>query len=128
MSNNIDLKEIEIKAFKSYHKDGLIDVCAGFILLCYGIFIMADMPWLAAIGIALTVPFYASIKEALVIPRLGMVKFSKDRESKESSKKLMFMAILLVFMAVLLLGAAILWVTHRGDLFGAYRSAVKTPR
>ena len=40
MTNSIDLKEIEKKAYTSYVHDGMLDLCGGLVLLGFGISIL----------------------------------------------------------------------------------------
>lgn len=125
MNNDINLKEIEKKVFMSYHKDGLIDICLGFILLCFGLFILADMPYLAAIGIAIVFPVYAQLKKVITIPRLGMVKFSKDREVKESKKKNIFQLIVLGLTIAFIAFLICMWFVWRNGLSGPFFDLLK---
>ncbi len=44
MNKKINLKEIERKAYTSYHQDGLVDVSIAFVILAFGLMIIADLP------------------------------------------------------------------------------------
>jgi hypothetical protein len=81
MKNNINLKEIERRAFLSYHKDGIIDIYLGMgIALASSIF-LDFFPGL--MGIIPILPImYAASKKQYTIPRLGYVKFSSTTKGR----------------------------------------------
>jgi hypothetical protein len=111
MSENLKLKELEKKAFKSTFQDGLWDIQLGLIIL----------------GIALTsfikndyflIPYYAVIivlvmaaKKFITVPRIGLVKFGKER--KKSMNKLRLILVISV-----LFGLAMVLITKSGMLSG----------
>ena len=84
MVSNIDLKEIEKKAFTSYHQDGLIEIFVGIVFILYGSVLLADkagligLCWLPA---ALIVPF----KKKVTVPRMGYVTFHSSRKTRQNS-------------------------------------------
>jgi hypothetical protein len=75
MTEKINLKKIERKAYTSYHQDGLIDIFLGFFILTFGIMMFSDMPWLAAIFSFTSISLYAAAKKIFTVPRIGYVKF-----------------------------------------------------
>ena len=81
MSQNINLKEIEQKAWTSYFHDGLWDICWGFILLGVGLsMIMVQMyVMLACFALAIASLF---VKKRLARSRMGHVRFSSERTAK----------------------------------------------
>jgi len=79
MAEEINLKEIERKAYTSYHQDGLIDVFAGFLILSFGLWLILDMAWMGWILWFVVVSAYAAAKRVLTIPRIGFVKFAPHR-------------------------------------------------
>jgi hypothetical protein len=79
---NIDLKELERKAFTSYHEDGIIDIFAGGWVLFFGIIsICTDKPWFAGMFPVYGLPLFAAAKKKITVPRIGYVKFSEQRRS-----------------------------------------------
>jgi len=85
MNQRIDLKEIERKAYTSYHQDGVIDVTIAVIVLLFAIIMLGDMPWLGGIGGVsgiLAVSLYAAFKKFVTVPRLGYVKFPQQRAQR----------------------------------------------
>jgi hypothetical protein len=81
MVERIDLKKIERKAYTSYHEDGLIDIFAGFFILGFGLvmWIMLDMIWMGWMFFIVGGSIYAAAKRVFTIPRIGFVKFPKQR-------------------------------------------------
>jgi hypothetical protein len=99
MSNNIDLKEVEKKIFTSYFHDGMWDLYGGLILLGFGLTMLTGWDYLmfAFVAVAM-VPLF--IRKRIVIPRLGMVKFSSERQTK-TKKSILAATITLTFTAIL---------------------------
>jgi hypothetical protein len=77
-----NLKEIERRAYMSYHQDGLMDIFAGLIILGFGLGIFmqiildyslgAIMP---AILITTFLPIWVAAKRKITMPRIGFVNF-----------------------------------------------------
>lgn len=95
VGEKIDLKEIERRAYLSYHQDGLVDIFIGLAFLVFGAPILYDAgmvavggippPYITAAvgGIIAVVPvMYAAVKKLVTIPRLGYVKFASQRRRK----------------------------------------------
>jgi hypothetical protein len=80
--NKINLKELERRAYLSYHQDGILDVFIGFNILLFGLWILVDMAYLAGAFVAIFTPIYAQIKKQITVPRLGYVKFTPSRTAK----------------------------------------------
>ncbi|MDH5439201.1 MAG: hypothetical protein OEY31_01175 [Candidatus Bathyarchaeota archaeon] len=79
MTEKINLKKIERKAYTSYHQDGLIDVFAGFFMLSFGLMLILDMAWMGWILWFVGISAYAAAKRVFTIPRIGFVKFAPHR-------------------------------------------------
>lgn len=95
--NNINLKNLERKAYLSYHQDGILDFFIGFNILLFGLWILADMVYLAGAFVAISTPIYAQMKKQITIPRLGYVKFSPSRTAK--SQKTILLLVIAGFLA-----------------------------
>lgn len=93
MKDQIDLKALEKKAWKSFFDDGLWDIYLGLILALMGISsllshntpLSQDQATLIYIGLMLTVmiAFWFS-KRFIVAPRIGRVKFKAKKRRKIS--------------------------------------------
>ena len=99
MENDKDIKEIEKKVFSSYFNDGLWDIYGALILLGFGLTMITgwDYLMLAFAGMAVVLLFF---RKRIIIPRLGRVKFSLERQTKTKRSNLVAM-ITLTFTALL---------------------------
>ncbi len=77
-----NLKEIERRAYMSYHQDGLLDMFAGVYVLGFGFGILIDKIWefgfaaiMPAILMATVLPIWIAAKRRITMPRIGFVKF-----------------------------------------------------
>ena len=104
MVTNINLKELERRAFRSTFQDGLWDIFIGFLFTQFAI-----APFLSDCGLGdfwssvVLFPIYMIVlvvvmllKKYFVAPRLGMVQFSKKRKSKLRILILMMNIILVI--------------------------------
>jgi hypothetical protein len=82
MNEKINLKEIERKAYTSYHQDGLIEISIAFTILAFSLMIISDLPWLGGVIGITAISFYAGAKKALTVPRIGYVKFPQQRAQR----------------------------------------------
>jgi hypothetical protein len=95
--NNINLKNLERKAYLSYHEDGILDLFIGFNILLFALWMFADMVYLAGAFVAISTPIYAQMKKQITIPRLGYVKFAPARTAK--SQRTVLMLVIAGFLA-----------------------------
>jgi hypothetical protein len=120
MSKNINLKEIERKAFRSTFQDGLWDMYLGFLLLTMGMgpvlpALNTSVIWTLVILLMLSVlawlAFWAG-KKLITTPRMGLVKFGPQRKAKlKKTRAVLFLSALLgVIMFVLRATWNIEWV------------------
>jgi hypothetical protein len=89
MTKQNTLREIEKKAYMSYHQDGLLDIVIGLYALAFGIGIFVDkilefgfaaiMP---AIMISIVLPIWIQSKKKITMPRIGFVKFGGRGSNK----------------------------------------------
>ena len=97
MSESIDLKALEKKAYRSVFNDGLWDLFIGLIILTMGLSnlfgIILNLPELWNIiipslvgNIIAFLVFYLG-KKFITIPRIGFVKFGPKRKSKQLKLK-----------------------------------------
>jgi hypothetical protein len=108
MTKQDTLREIEKKAYMSYHQDGLIDIIIGFYALAFGLGIILDIVYdfgfaaiMPAILIAIILPLWIHAKRKITMPRIGFVKFG----ARESNK----LFAVLVGLMVVGLGVSILF-------------------
>lgn len=83
MTQNMNLKELERKAFTSYHGDGILDIFAGAWIFVFGMLgIYSDKVWAAGMFPVWGLPVWAAMKKRITVPRIGYVKFGHKRISK----------------------------------------------
>ena len=91
MAQDIDLKEIEKKAWTSNFQDGLMDILLGIYLLGGGMqaFILyfflpypLDHLLVSVTFYIIGIFIYILCKKYVVIPRIGVVKFGKSRKRR----------------------------------------------
>ena len=103
LAETINTKEIERKAYLSYHKDGVIDIYLGFaIIMLSFFFIEAEFnTMIGSMGgtFVLFPILYRESKKNFTFPRLGYVKFS---EKKGRSRNSMLMLVGLLSLSTLL--------------------------
>jgi hypothetical protein len=90
MTNDINLKEIERKAFRSTFQDGLWDLFLGLVLLILATAVLLSdsgisearaMAALVAMQAVVLLAFIAA-KKLITVPRMGLVKFGPKRKRK----------------------------------------------
>lgn len=95
----IDLRELERKAFTSYHQDGLLDIGIGVFILSFGIGMLTEMFWLPAIAISVAMSVWYAAKKTVTAPRVGCVKFGPERYSH--LRNLMTVGVIVLSLCVL---------------------------
>jgi hypothetical protein len=125
MDQKINLKELERKAFISYHQDGLVDIGIGMILLVsvlsstlHEAGISDSVRQVIYIPLMLLCPLIIYLgKKYITVPRLGYVKFSPHRQSKR--KKVILILIYAFLITMIILTATLSQKTHLiNDLLG----------
>jgi hypothetical protein len=115
MSQNINLKELERKAWRSVFQDGLWDIYLGLLLLAMAIGALlsdAGIPetWQYAIYIGLMVLGMVILwagKKFITVPRMGRVKFGPKRKAKLNVVRLLLAISVLVGVSVYLIALTI---------------------
>ena len=89
MTDEPNLKEIERKAYMSYHQDGLMDIFAGLYILGFGLGIFMQIIWdlgfgviMPAILITTVLPIWIVAKRKITMPRIGYVNFGTRGANK----------------------------------------------
>ena len=89
MSAQLNLKEIERKAFRSTYQDGLWDIHYGLIVVCMSIFVYRPADGYSAMNIILSTLMISLAyslfwigKKYITLPRMGQVRFGAVRKQK----------------------------------------------
>jgi MFS family permease len=116
MSDSLDLKNIEKKAFRATYQDGLLDINIGGVVLSMSTqeysFITDAQP-LLRIGLLMAGLVVSNLvfwggKKYLTIPRLGQVKFGPRRQKRSLILASMLAGIVLL-QVIFLVGTILLW-------------------
>lgn len=118
MSTSLNLKEIERKAFRSTHQDGLWDIYIGGIILSMAIMLnpgegdtfLGSRLWLYIVCMGAAGLIFMAGKKFITTPRLGQVKFAPPRRRRLRTMALVLVGI--VAMHILLVAGSVLFWRH----------------
>jgi hypothetical protein len=110
MSQNLDLKAIERKAFRSVHQDGLWDIYLGVLLLSLSLFFSipesGEGEWrymlIALLGGGIAFAVFQLGKKYITTPRMGQVRFGPERQKRKNTLAWVMSAFVLVTLGLLL--------------------------
>lgn len=111
MTGNVNLKELEKKAFKSTFQDGLWDIQLGLVILGIALTAFIRNDYFLILYYAVIIVLFMAAKKFITLPRIGLVKFGKER--KKSMNKLRLILVISV-----LFGLAMVLITKSGILSG----------
>ena len=125
MVTQLDLKQIERKAFRSTYEDGLWDIYYGLIVVCMSIFIYRPETgyspmniFLSTLMITLSYALFWAAKKYITVPRMGQVRFGPER--KQKAKRLAIILGVFVLFQVVLVGLTALgWLNNTLTKFDA---------
>lgn len=126
MQNQINLKEIERRAFRSTYQDGLWDIYMGLVVAGVSIFAYRPLggyrPFniiLAVLLISAAFGLFQAGKRFITVPRMGHVTFGPARKQKKITLAII-LAVFIVFQAVLVGVTAFGWFhpNQIGSLIG----------
>lgn len=111
MSENINLKQLEQKAWRSIFQDGLYDIFLGYLILHMGIvytLAKTDTAQAAITSINMGIYFLAALllylgKRFITYPRAGRVKFGAKRRGKLAWLAVVYFVVLLAALVLTLL-------------------------
>jgi hypothetical protein len=116
MSDALDLKNIEKKAFRATHQDGLWDIYIGGVVLSMSVLAYSTASeafpllrfglFLAGLGLSYLI-FWAG-KKYITTPRLGQVKFGPRRQRRKLTLVFVLTGIVLL-QVIILVGTILLW-------------------
>ncbi len=114
MTAELNLKEIELKAFRSTFQDGLWDIYMGLVVMCMAAFIYRPASGYSPWNIVLcVVSFFAAYilfflgKHFITVPRMGRVRFGAMRKRKSRD-------LAIILGAFVLLQVVMVWNTAGG--------------
>jgi hypothetical protein len=101
MTEKIDLKSLERKAYLAYHDDGLLDMGIGAVLAWLGFITLTDLGVPFYLWYILFVSSWTAAKRKITVPRVGYVKF---RETRRDRVQRLMLVIALVLTATMVAG------------------------
>ena len=116
MTNSIDLKQLEKRAFRSTYQDGLWDIYYGLITMFLAIFM--DRPeegysWvniaLMVAGFLLAYVLFRGAKKLITLPRLGQVTFGPIRKARKRTMSII-LGVFIALQALLLVFTFLGWL------------------
>jgi hypothetical protein len=130
MSTKINLKELELKAWKSVFQDGLWDIYLGLLLLAMAVWaLLSDVGFSESLGMAIFIGLEVLAmlvlwagKKIITVPRMGRVKFGPKRKAKLTWVRGVLLLSVLVGAGVFVAGLAM-----RGNLFEQLNAAFFFP-
>jgi len=111
MTNELDLKHLERRAWTSLFEDGLLDIFMGLVLLATGIPAVLHRVFTselsqdvaaAALMVLAFLPYWAG-KKWVTLPRAGRAEFSKARKSRQTRVALIYAVSVVVGAVVFLM-------------------------
>lgn len=107
MTEKIDLRKIEKKAWTAYFEDGLWDIFIAIMMLTMAIRTLTDIVWFTPL-MFLGVVILIIGKKLITIPRLGFVKFGPKREVRR-------MRLIIIICAAVIATAVLLFLPLLGQ-------------
>jgi hypothetical protein len=108
MSTQLNLKEIERKAFRSTYEDGLWDIYFGLIVICMSIFIYRPASGysptniiLALLAMSVAYSLFWAAKKYITAPRMGQVRFGDIRRKKKTTMAMFLSFVVLAQLIIL---------------------------
>jgi hypothetical protein len=110
MSQNLDLKAIERKAFRSVYQDGLWDIYLGGLMLVLSLFFAipesgeGELAYMviAFLGVAIVFGVFQLGKKYITTPRMGQVQFGPERQKRKITLGWIMGAYVLVTLGIVL--------------------------
>jgi MFS family permease len=111
MTTNMNLRQIERKAWTSFFQDGLLDIFMGLVLLAVGIpavlsnILTSELHQDAAAVVLMVLAFlpYWAGKRLITVPRIGRAKFSRERKSRQTKAAVIYAISVIVGVIVFLM-------------------------
>ncbi len=85
----MNLRELERKAWTAYFDDGILDITIGLFVLAFGIGMTTPYTGLAVFA-WMVIFFFAAAKKSITLPRVGLVKFSPEKEERMKKERAFF--------------------------------------
>ncbi len=108
MSAQLNLKEIERKAFRSTYQDGLWDIYYGLVVACMSLFVYRPPGGYSPLNILLALASFVvayglfwAAKKFITLPRMGQVRFGPARQRRKMTMVLVLSVVVVIQVGVL---------------------------
>ena len=115
MNTELNLKEIERKAFRSTYQDGLWDLYFGLIVICMAVFVYRPSTGyspmniiMALCAMAVAYALFWVGKKYVTLPRMGMVRFGPERKRRKLIMVIV-LGVVVLFQVILFLFTLMVW-------------------
>jgi hypothetical protein len=105
MKQDLELENIEKKAWQSYFQDGLFDIFFASLFIISGIGQIYDSVFVS-LSIFIPVVIFILCKFFITVPRLGIVKFGKKRIEKQMKAHIALLITFIVTLIIFVLSAS----------------------
>jgi hypothetical protein len=105
------LRDLERRAWLRTFEHGLWDLAIGLLFLSFGLGILFDVPWIAAIAVPVGLPAMRDLARRLIVPRIGDVVFRERRRRSKTRIQILLAALALVGVGMFAFTA---WATSAG--------------
>ncbi|MDO8056533.1 MAG: hypothetical protein Q6361_06700 [Candidatus Hermodarchaeota archaeon] len=105
MSQHIDLKQLERKAYTIYHQDGIVDIFLGLVIVIFALMLLTPMfevtiPLMGGISVVWILSFTGA-KRSITVPRIGYVEFKAHRRYRVTFLAVFLLIVNLAFFAII---------------------------
>jgi hypothetical protein len=118
MSYELDMKEIERKAYLSYSEDGLVDIAIGMVILLWGVFLVVEPSGLIGLLGILAMGIWYLGKRFITVPRSGIIQPSQKMERKMRNLTIFLVVLGLIAFGGILTGRIIGYPFSSGYALG----------
>jgi hypothetical protein len=101
MSTSKEFDALKLKVYLAYHRDGILDLVVGTILLGFSIFMPTGNVVFLAVG-PIFATQYVLMKQRITIPRFGYVRFVSERKAMTQSWILLGVGVFVTFVVFVL--------------------------
>lgn len=106
----LSLNSPQVQAAMRYHRDGMVDLYMGMILVLAGTGMLTDMAWMSGVWVAVFLPLWQSSKRTLTAQRLSEEELATLAGTGARSRVMVALVLALVagVLIALLLGASVI--------------------
>jgi hypothetical protein len=105
MNNQTGTPAMQISKIAHFHKDGLLDLFAGLLILLSGAAMLSELVWMGGVFVAIFLPLWISARQKITYPRVAHLENTSSQQAR--TQKLLFMSMLML--GILALAGAVLF-------------------